>query len=83
MYVSFHISVHEDDFSLINNTGVWPQRALIAPFYGKLSVDQIYSPNICNFNHSHSPGICDPPVPPSVTFDSSDGACGGGGTAPA
>jgi hypothetical protein len=23
-HASFHISVHEDDFPLINNTGVWP-----------------------------------------------------------
>jgi hypothetical protein len=35
----FHISVREGDFTLINNTGVWPQGALIAPFYGKRSAD--------------------------------------------
>jgi hypothetical protein len=42
-YASFHISVHEDDFPLIKNTGVWPQRALIAPFYERPNPDQIYT----------------------------------------
>jgi hypothetical protein len=42
-YASFHISVNEDDFPLINNTGVWPNGCLIAPFYGKLTSDQVYS----------------------------------------
>ena len=38
-YASFHVSVAEDDFHLINNTGVWPNGCLIAPFYGRLSAD--------------------------------------------
>jgi hypothetical protein len=42
-YASFHISVVEDDFHLINNTGVWPSGCLIAPYYGRLNNDQIYS----------------------------------------
>jgi hypothetical protein len=42
-YSSFIISVNEEDFSLINNTGVWPSGCLIAPFYGKLTSDQIFS----------------------------------------
>jgi hypothetical protein len=42
-YASFHILVHEEDFPLINNTGVWPNGCLIAPFYGKLTSDQVYS----------------------------------------
>ncbi|KDR17953.1 hypothetical protein L798_08171 [Zootermopsis nevadensis] len=42
-YASFHISVNEVDFPLINNTGVWPNGCLIAPFYGKLTPDQVYS----------------------------------------
>jgi hypothetical protein len=42
-YASFHISVVEDDFHLINNTGVWPSGYLIAPYYGRLNPDQIYS----------------------------------------
>jgi hypothetical protein len=42
-YSSFHISVTEDDFHLINNTGVWPNGCLIAPFYGRLSPDQIFT----------------------------------------
>jgi hypothetical protein len=31
-YASFHISVNEENFPLINNTGVWPNGCLIAPF---------------------------------------------------
>jgi hypothetical protein len=42
-YESFHISVDEEDFPLINNTGVWPSGCLIAPFYGKLTSDHVYS----------------------------------------
>jgi hypothetical protein len=42
-YASLHISVNEEDFPLINNTGVWPNEYLIAPFYGKLTSDQVYS----------------------------------------
>jgi hypothetical protein len=42
---SFHVSVSEKDFPLINNTGVWPNGCLIAPFYGRLNFDQIYSPD--------------------------------------
>jgi hypothetical protein len=36
-YASFHISVTEDNFSLIYNTGVWPDGCLIPPFYGRLN----------------------------------------------
>jgi hypothetical protein len=43
-YVSFHISVNEEDFPSINNTGVWPTGCLIAPFSGRLNPKQIYSP---------------------------------------
>ncbi|KAJ4440788.1 hypothetical protein ANN_10634 [Periplaneta americana] len=42
-YSSFHISVEEKDFHLINNTGVWPVGCLIAPFYGKLKPEQHYA----------------------------------------
>jgi hypothetical protein len=42
-YASFHISVIEEDFPLINNTGVWPSGCIIAHFYGKLTSDQVYS----------------------------------------
>jgi hypothetical protein len=42
-YASFHISVAENDFHLINNTGVWPNGCLIAPYYGRLNPDQIYT----------------------------------------
>jgi hypothetical protein len=44
-YASFHISVNEEDFPLINNTGVWHNGCLIAPFYGRLNADQIYRPD--------------------------------------
>jgi hypothetical protein len=33
----------EDDFHLINNTGVWPSGCLIPLCYGRLRPDQIYS----------------------------------------
>jgi hypothetical protein len=42
-YSSFHISVNEEDFPVINNTGVWPRGCLIASFYGKLITDQIFA----------------------------------------
>jgi hypothetical protein len=44
-YTSFHVLVNEGDFHLINNTGVWPNGCLIAPCFGKLTPDQIYSPS--------------------------------------
>jgi hypothetical protein len=43
-YSSFHISVTEDESSLINNTAVWPSGCLIAPYYGMLTPDQIFTP---------------------------------------
>jgi hypothetical protein len=42
---SFHISVTEDEVALINNIGVWPSGCLIAPYYGKLTPDQILTPS--------------------------------------
>jgi hypothetical protein len=54
-YASFHISVVEDDFHLINNTGVWPSGCLIAPYYRRLDPDQIYSAMSALSCHS-SPG---------------------------
>jgi hypothetical protein len=42
-YSSFHILVMEDDFSQINNTDVCPSGCLIAPYYGKLTPDQIFN----------------------------------------
>jgi hypothetical protein len=44
-YSSFHISVTEDEFALINNIGVWPSGCLIAPYYGKLTPDQMFTPS--------------------------------------
>jgi hypothetical protein len=83
MCASFHISVHEDNLPLVKNTGVWPQGALIAPFYGNLSVDQIYTSENRNSNRSYSPGDCDSLVPLSATSNSFDGTRGGGDTPPA
>jgi hypothetical protein len=44
-YSSYHVLVLEDEFPLINNTGVWPTGCLIAPFSGKLTPDWVYSHN--------------------------------------
>jgi hypothetical protein len=42
-YSFFHISVTEDEFPLINSTGVWPSGCLIVPYYGKLTPDQVFT----------------------------------------
>jgi hypothetical protein len=42
-YASFHVLVNEDDFPLVNNIGVWPNGCLIAPFFARLTPEQIYS----------------------------------------
>jgi hypothetical protein len=42
-YASFHVSVNEDDFPFVNNTGLWLNGCLIAPFHGKLTPDQVRS----------------------------------------
>lgn len=55
-YSSFHISVSEDDFHLVNNADVWPAGCLVAPYYGRLNPDQIYS--VANLT---------PSVPPTPT----------------
>jgi hypothetical protein len=67
-YASFHVSVAEDDFHLINNTGVWPNGCLIAPFYGRLSPDQIYTVEETENSRPSSPGAGNvrPPTPPLV-----------------
>jgi hypothetical protein len=44
-YSSVHIFVTEDEFPLINNIGVWSSVCLIAPYYGKLTPDQIFTPS--------------------------------------
>jgi hypothetical protein len=43
-YSFFHISVMEDEFAVIN-TGVWSSGCFIAPYYGKLTPDQIFTPS--------------------------------------
>ncbi|KAJ4447802.1 hypothetical protein ANN_09810 [Periplaneta americana] len=45
-YSSFHISVDERDFELINNSDVWPAGCLIAPFFGKLKPEQHFAPPV-------------------------------------
>jgi hypothetical protein len=64
-YASFHVSVPEDDFQLINNTEVWPNGCLIAPFYGRLNPDQIYSDQTQSTSRPPSPvaGAPRPPAP--------------------
>jgi hypothetical protein len=44
-YSSFHIPVMEEEFSLINNTGIWPTGCLIAQYYDKHTSDQIFTPS--------------------------------------
>jgi hypothetical protein len=34
-----------NEFSLINNTSVWPSGCLIVPYYGKFTPDQIFTPS--------------------------------------
>jgi hypothetical protein len=41
-YSSFHVSVIDDEFPLINDIDVWPTGCLIAPSYGKLTPHQVY-----------------------------------------
>jgi hypothetical protein len=79
--VSYHISVHEDDFALIDNAGVWPQGVLITPFYERLNPDQIYSSEYSRSSRPHSPVSHDPLVLPCVPSDISGGACPGGAVA--
>jgi hypothetical protein len=61
-YASFHISVVEDDFQLINNTGVWPSGCLIAAYYGRLNHDQIYSSPTLDSTRPTSPPAGASPV---------------------
>jgi hypothetical protein len=58
----------EDDFHLINNTGVWPNGCLIAPYYGRLNPDQIYTTETSATSRPPSPGAgCfNPYTPPSL-----------------
>jgi hypothetical protein len=67
-YASFHISVAEDDFHLINNTGVWPSGCLIAPYYGRLSPDHTYSYPTLDSSHPPSPPAGASPVNGTVAF---------------
>jgi len=72
--VSYHVSVHEDDFPLTDNTGVWPQGVLITPFYGRLNPDQICSSEYSRSSRLHFPASHDPLVLPCVPSDISGGA---------
>ena len=56
-YSSFHISVTDDDFDLINNTEVWPIGCLISPYYGKLQPSQIYSTENVDRPRPSSPSV--------------------------
>jgi hypothetical protein len=61
-YASFHISVAEDDFHLVNNAEVWPNGCLIAPYYGRLNHDQIYT--VASRPPSPGAGVRLPLTPP-------------------
>jgi hypothetical protein len=67
-YASFHDSVAIEDFHLINNTGVWPNACLIAPYYGQLSPDQIYTVETSATSRPPSPGAgsLHSPTPPPL-----------------
>lgn len=45
-YSSFHILINEEDYNRINSPEVWPKGILVLPFYGKLSVKQIFQDDI-------------------------------------
>jgi hypothetical protein len=66
-YASFHVSVVENYFHLINNTGVWPNGCLIAPYYGPLNPDQIYTAETSATSQPPTPGAgcSSPPTPPN------------------
>jgi hypothetical protein len=65
-YSSFHVSVTEDYFNLINNTAVWPKGCLIAPYYGRLNPEQIYNDATSVASRRPTPGAGDrPPAPQS------------------
>jgi hypothetical protein len=66
-YISFHVSVPEDDFHLINNTGVWRYGCLIAPYCRRLSPDQIYTVDAPDTSRPRSPGASSlRPTPPPL-----------------
>jgi hypothetical protein len=64
------VSVNKEDFPSVSDTGVWPSECLIAPFYGKLNSDQIYS--------SEEPVLLPSKKTPVATLNSDHGANGGG-----
>jgi hypothetical protein len=71
-YASFHIAVTEDEFPLINDAGIWPSGCLIAPYYGKLAPDQVFTPS------TTEAGVSDVSVKSAVNtagYDVADGGC--------
>jgi hypothetical protein len=75
-YPSFHVSVIEDDFPLINKIGVWSTGCLIAAFYGKLTSDQVYSSSAPVTGETATPVASDR-VNKCVKPKGDDGAHGG------
>jgi hypothetical protein len=64
----------EDDFHLINNTAVRPNGFLIAPYYGRLYPDQIYTVEAPATSRPPSPGagnLRSPTPPPRDTVGDS------------
>jgi hypothetical protein len=68
------ISVSEDEFALINSTDVCPSGCLIAPYYGKLTPDQI---STASTPEAAAPAAA---VRPAVNPAGNDGATGGSST---
>jgi hypothetical protein len=50
-YVSFHVSVTEDDFPLIHNTDIRPDGRLNGPFYERLNPDEIFNSDLSYTSH--------------------------------
>jgi hypothetical protein len=73
-YSSFHISVTVDEFSDINNVDVWPSGCLIAPYYGKLTPDQIFTPSTPEVGAPTATTKC------ATNLAGNDGANGGSST---
>jgi hypothetical protein len=76
-YASFHISVTEEDFPSINNTGVWPNGCFIAPFYERLNPEQIYSPVASDVPVAAAPASPRDTVENCMNPKGDDGAYGG------
>ncbi|KAI5696424.1 hypothetical protein M8J75_014799 [Diaphorina citri] len=56
-YASFHITVPEDKFQIVNSTVVWPEGILFKPFLGPLTKEKMFShvdPNTEDVNNRNN-----------------------------